>query len=163
MSLTVNDLLLGGSQTHAIQIPPHVLAPAGGGAGPATVVLRPLRLLDVQRIQKAAQESQSLTSVLMVQQALVEPKATLDEVNKMHAGLVEFLLREVNRISGLSLSPDELHAAVQAPLARACFVLSREFGWTPEECAGLTLGQILLYVEMAGRGERPAERAGSAA
>jgi hypothetical protein len=154
VGLGVNDLLLGGSQLHTVELPAHVLAPAGGGA-PATVVLRPLRLVDLQRIQKAAQESQALTSVLMVQQALVEPKATVDEVNRMHAGLVEFLLREVNRVSGLTLDADELHAAVQAPLARACLVLAREFGWTPEECAGLTLGQILLYVEMLGRGERP--------
>jgi hypothetical protein len=73
----------------------------------------------------------------------------------MHAGLVEFLLREVNRVSGLSLSGDELEATVQAPLARACFVLAREFGWTPEECAALTLGQILVYLELLGRGEGP--------
>ncbi|HKE20253.1 MAG TPA: hypothetical protein VKB80_35510 [Kofleriaceae bacterium] len=153
MSLSVGDLLLGGSLTHTVEIPAHVLAPAGGGA-PATVQLRPLRLVDVHRIQKAAQESQALTSVLMVQQALVEPKATIDEVNRMHAGLVEFLLREVNRISGLTMNGDEIQSVVQAPLARACFVLSRELGWTPDECAGLTLGQILLYVEMIGRGQR---------
>ena len=154
MALSVSDLLLGGSQQHTVEVPAHVLVPAGGGA-PAQVVLKPLRLIDVQRIQKAAQDSQALTSVLMVQQALVEPKATIDEVNRMHAGLVEFLLHEVNRVSGLALGADELEAAVQAPLARACFVLAREFGWTPDECAGLTLGQILLYVEMIGRGEKP--------
>jgi hypothetical protein len=158
MSLSVGDLLLGGSQTHTVEIPAHILAPAGGGA-PATVVLRPLRLVDVHRIHKAAQESQALTSVLMVQQALVEPKATIDEVNRMHAGLVEFLLREVNRVSGLAMNGDEIQAVVQAPLARACFVLARELGWTPDECAGLTLGQILLYVEMLGRGERLERRA----
>jgi hypothetical protein len=155
VALTIGDLLLGGSQQHTIEVPASVLAPAGGG-GPATVTIRPLRLIDVQRIQKAAQESQALTSVLMVQHALVEPKATVDEVSRMHAGLVEFLLREVNRVSGLALGGDELQAAVQAPLARACFVLAREFGWTPDECAGLTLGQILLYIEMLGRGERVA-------
>jgi len=155
VAVSVGDLLLGGSQQHTVEIPAHVLAPAGGGA-PATVTIRPLRLIDVQRIQKAGQDAQVLTSVLMVQQALVEPKVTVDEVNHMHAGLVEFLLREVNRVSGLSLAADELQAAVQAPLARACFVLAREFGWTPDECAALTLGQILLYVEMLGRGETPA-------
>jgi hypothetical protein len=107
----------------------------------------------VQRIQQAAKESRALTSVLMVQQALVEPKVTIEDVTGMHAGLVQFLLREVNRISGLTLSEDELTELVQAPLARACFVLGREFGWTPEECSQLTLGQVLLYVEMLGRGE----------
>ena len=72
----------------------------------------------------------------------------------MHAGLVEFLLHEVNRISGLALAGDELEQVVHAPLARACFVLAREFGWTPDECARLTIGQVLLYVDLLGRGER---------
>lgn len=155
MALTADELLLGADANHSITIPPGVLQPAGAaaeGGAPATVVLRPLRLIDVQRVHKAAQDQQALTSVLMVQQALVEPKLTIDQVNRLHAGLVQFLLREVNRISGLAIDGDELAAAVQAPLARACFVLAREFGWTPEECAQLTLGQILLYVEMIGRG-----------
>ena len=125
-------------------------ATAVGGAGD-TVVLRPLRLADVQRIQQAAAESTVLTGVLMVQQALVAPELTVDEVSRMHAGLVEFLLREVNRISGLTMSGDELTELVRAPLARACFVVAREFGWTPEDCAELTLGQLLLYLELLTR------------
>jgi hypothetical protein len=161
MALTVEELLLGGTETLTVEIPQEVLRPAGNGAAaengapetPATVVLRPLVLADVERIHKAAREGNALTSVLMVQQALVEPKATVDEVSGMHAGLVEFLLREVNRVSGLALSGDELDEVVRSPLARSCFVLAREFGWTPEECAGLTLGQVLVYLEMLGRGE----------
>jgi hypothetical protein len=150
-ALTTDELLLGGSATHTVEIPPDVLM---SGDVPARVVLRPLVLADVQRIHHAAQESRDLTSVLMVQQALVEPKVTLDDVNHMHAGLVEFLLHEVNRISGLTLGGDELEQVVRAPLARACFVLAREFGWTPDECARLTVGQVLLYVDLLGRGER---------
>jgi hypothetical protein len=155
--LTTDELLLGGTATHEVEIPPEVLRPAGGAEAdaeaPARVVLRPLLLSDVQRIHQAARDSRDLTSVLMVQQALLEPKVTVDEVNRMHAGLVEFLLHEVNRISGLALGGDELDEAVQAPLARACFVLAREFGWTPDECARLTVGQVLLYLELLGRGE----------
>jgi hypothetical protein len=158
-TLTVEELLLGSEATHVVEIPPDVLRPAAAGEEheqpPATVRIRPLVLADVQRIQRAARDERALTSVLMVQQALVEPQATVEQVSRMHAGLVEFLLREVNRVSGLSLSGDELEATVQAPLARACFVLAREFGWTPEECAGLTLGQILVYLELLGRGEGP--------
>jgi hypothetical protein len=157
MALTTDELLLGGTTTHTIEVPHEVLQPAGeaetNGNGPASVVLRPLLLADVQRIHHAAHESRDLTSVLMVQQALVEPKVTVEDVNRMHAGLVEFLLREVNRISGLALDGDELEEMVQAPLARACFVLGREFGWSPDECARLTVGQVLLYLEMLGRGE----------
>jgi hypothetical protein len=142
---TVDDLLAGGSLNEEIEIPASVLKEGG------RVVLRPLTLLDVQRIQKAGKESESLTSALMVKEAMVEPKVTLDQVNRMQAGLVEFLVKQVNRISGLSMSRDELEAHVQAPIARACYVLAREFGWTPQECAELTLGQVLLYLEMAGK------------
>src|ERR687885_680023 len=36
-------------------------------------------------------------------------------------------------------------------MARACFELAREFGWTPDECAALTVGQVLVYLELLGR------------
>lgn len=162
MTLTAEELLLGDKATHLVFIPPEVLDPAGpakdaqdieAGDVPATVRIRPLVLADVQRIHKAGQESRRLTSALMVQQALIEPKVTIEQVDRMHAGLVEFLLGEVNRVSGLSLAGSELAETVQAPLARACFVLSRQFGWTPDECAALTVGQVLLYLEMLGQGE----------
>jgi hypothetical protein len=154
LSATAEELLFAGEAVETVEIPPQVLAPAGGEeAAPAHVVIRPLVLADVQRIQRAARDESALTSVLMVQQALVEPKLSIEQVGRLHAGLVEHLLREVNRISGLSLGGDDLEELVRAPLARACFVLAREFGWTPNECAGMTLGQILVYLEMLGRGE----------
>jgi hypothetical protein len=159
MTLTVDELLLGGSATHVVTVPTSALAPASGSPGadaaPTSVTLRPLVLADIQRIHKAAADSTGLVSAFMVQQALVEPAVTLDQVQRMHAGLVEFLLGEVNRISGMALDEDELTDAVHAPLARACFTLSRQFGWTPEECAALTVGQVLLYLEMLARGEQP--------
>jgi hypothetical protein len=75
----------------------------------------------------------------------------------MPAGVVQFLLGKVNQLSGLAMSDDELEKAVRAPLARACFILSREFGWTPSQCAELTVGQVLLYLEMLARGETPSD------
>jgi len=156
VSLSVSDLLLGGSATYQVEVPAHALSPDGphaDGAAPGTVTIRPLVLADVQRITAAAQDGRALTSVLMVQQAVVEPKLTVDDVQRMHAGLVEFLLAEINRVSGLSLPAEVIGEAVQAPLARACFTLSRQFGWTPDECAALTVGQVLLYLEMIGQGD----------
>lgn len=150
--LTADELLLGGRATHVVTVPADVVNPGDPTGGPGRVVLRPLVLADVHRVQKAAREDQALTSVLMVQQALVEPSVTIDQVNRMHCGLVEFLLGEVNRISGLRLGRDELDDAVRAPITRACFELAREFGWTPDECAALTVGQVLMYLELLGRG-----------
>jgi hypothetical protein len=117
--------------------------------------MRPLTVRDARRINQAAKDGQILASVLMVSQALVEPKLGVEQVGAMSAGLVKHLLDRVNRISGLDLGEEDLDAAVRAPMARACFALAREFGWTPAECAELTLGQVLLYLEMIARGERP--------
>jgi len=93
----------------------------------------------------------------MVQQALTVPELTTEQVASLPAGLVRFLVQEVNRLSGLDVGEDELETAVRAPIARACFVLAREFGWTPQQCSDLTLGQVLLYLEMLARGEAPQE------
>jgi hypothetical protein len=150
-TLSAEELLAGGTLTHRVTLPDDLVGQHQTGG---EVVLRPLVLADVARLHKATGEDGELASALMVQQAVVEPRLTLDQVHRLPAGTVEFLLGEVNRVSGLSLGAEELDAAVHAPLARACFVLAREFGWTPERCAELTVGQVLLYLEMLGRGER---------
>lgn len=155
-ALTAEDLLAGASATHKSSIPASLLSANGenNGVEAGEVVLRPLTVRDVQRVTAAAREQQVLTSVLMVQQALVNPKLTVEQVGSLPAGLVQFLLGKVNMISGLSLDGDDLDKAVRAPLAHACFILAREFGWTPEQCSELTVGQVLLYLEMLARGER---------
>jgi hypothetical protein len=149
-SLTADDLLAGASIQHRVEVPGY-LRPDGQTSG--DVVLRPLTVRDIQRVTQAAREQAALTSVLMVQQALVQPAMTIDQVSGLPAGLVEFLLTQVNRISGLAMDAGDVDHAVRAPLSRACFVLSREFGWTPEQCSQLTVGQVLLYLEMLATGE----------
>lgn len=157
--LSAEELLAGASATHTVKLPADVLHPGDGA--PATpdrfagaVTLRPLLVRDVDRVVRAAREQRVLTSVLMVQQALVAPKMTVEQVGSLPAGLVQYLLERVNAISGLAIGEDDLERAVKAPLAKACFVLAREFGWTPTECSELTVGQVLLYLEMLAREER---------
>jgi hypothetical protein len=150
--LTAEQLLAGASMTHRVTIPDPL---TGGAPGAGEVVLRPLLLADVVRLTRAAGDDTELAGALMIQQALLEPAMSLEQVHRLPAGMAEFLLGEVNRVSGLSMGADELSEAVHAPLARACLVLGREFGWPPDRCAELTVGQVLLYLEMLGRGERP--------
>jgi hypothetical protein len=152
--LTADELLAGAALVHRVRVPEALLATSHGRDG-TEVALRPLVLADVLRLHRAAGEDGELASAFMVHQALVEPALTLEQVHRLPAGLVEFLLGEVRRVSGLSLGGDDLAEAVHAPLARACFVLAREFGWTPDRCAELTMGQALLYLGMLARGERP--------
>ena len=156
--LSAEELLASATSTFTVSIPASLVGPRGAHASGdgvlGDVVLRPLQVRDVDRAVRAAREQRLLTSVLLVHQALVSPTLTVEQVASLPAGVAQFLTERVNAISGLAVDPDDLEKAVRAPLARACFVLSREFGWTPNECAELTVGQVLLYLEMLARDER---------
>ncbi len=143
MALTVEDLLAGSGVHHEVELP------AGGPVG--TVVLRPLTVRDVQLVAHAAQDDRELAAGLMIARAVVEPPFTPEQAGRLPAGLARFLVDRINEVSGIDTPRDRLAELVQAPLAKACFVLAEEFGWTAEDVAGMTIGQILLYLEMAGR------------
>jgi hypothetical protein len=145
MSLSIEELLAGGSLTHEVAIPEELLQSNGQGQ----VVVRPLTVRDLQRIAKAARDDESLSAALIIQQGLVEPALKVEQVAQMPAGLARFLVDQINAISGISTPRNALEELVQAPLAKACFVLAKEFGWTPEEVSGMTIGQILLYLQMS--------------
>lgn len=150
--LTADDLLAGSAQTFTVSLPSALVRPGEpGDATAGEVVIRPLTVRDIERVSRAAKEQKLLSSVLMVHQALVAPKLTVDQVSSLPAGAVQFLLRKINEVSGLALDADELEQAIRAPLTRACFVLAKEFGWTPAQCSELTVGQVLLYLEMLAR------------
>ena len=156
MALTSEELLAGGMLTHEVRIPADLLSANGAGQAEHLVVLRPLTVRDLQRIGKAAREDDSLSAALMIQQALVDPALKLEQVSQLPAGVARFLVERINAISGISTPSDALEELVQAPLAKACFVLAKEFGWTPEEVSGMTIGQILLYLEMSRTGNNGA-------
>ncbi|MEZ5401859.1 MAG: hypothetical protein R2729_19450 [Bryobacteraceae bacterium] len=149
MTLTAEQLLAGSSLREPVNVPAGFVG--ANGAGPSQVVLRPLAVRDLQLIERAAKDDEPLRAALMIQQALVEPALKVDQINHLQAGLATWLLERINRLSGISASRDALDEMVQAPLARACFVLAKEFGWTPEDVSGMTIGQILLYLEMTRR------------
>lgn len=148
MALTAEQLLAGSAVTREVELPSG-LAGSGDGIGSARVVLRPLTVRDLQRIATASREDESLSAALMIQQALVEPALKFEQVSQLAAGMARFLVDQINAISGVHTSANALQEAVQAPLAKACFVLAREFGWTPEQVSTMTIGQILLYLEMS--------------
>ena len=149
--LTAEELLAGSSLTFEVEVPESVLRPVNGSAGGLAdrkVRLRPLTVSDLQLVARAAKDSNSLLGTLMVQRALVEPALSVADVGALHVGLVQHLLREVNTISGIDATSTELAEVKDAPLARAAFILAREFGWTPEEIGELTLGQVLLHLQL---------------
>ena len=149
MALTAEQMLAGSSITQEVEIPASLFGSNGGGPAEGRVVLRPLTVRDLQRISKAANNDEGLSAALMIQQALVEPALKVEQVSQLPAGLARFLVERVNDLSGINTPRDALAELVQAPLAKACFALAKEFGWTPEAVSGMTIGQILLYLEMA--------------
>jgi len=149
MTLTADELLAGSSLSHEVDIPADLLG--GKVSGDGKVILRPLTVRDLQRISKASRSDDSLSAALMIQQAMVAPEMKSEDVTRLPAGLARFLVERINAISGVATPRDALDELVQAPLAKACFVLAKEFGWTPEDVSAMTIGQILLYLEMARR------------
>ncbi len=92
-------------------------------------------------------DDEVLTSILMIERALIEPKLAREQISKLHGGLVRFLVTAINRISGLSTTEDDLAQIADAPLVQAFFVLAREFHWTPQQIREMTFGEILPYLE----------------
>lgn len=153
--LSPEELLAGSVLTFEVEVPQEVLYPSvgrsGRDSGPHTVKLRPLTVRDLQLISQAAKESDTLLATLMVQQSLVEPAMSVAQASNLHVGLVQFLVHQVTRISGIDATAEQLDRARQSPLAKAAFVLAREFGWTPQQVSELTLGQALLHLQMLTR------------
>lgn len=142
------ETLIGGAEASSeIEVPARLLE---GNAAVATedrrVRLRPLRVRDLRLIARAARDNEDLVAALMVQRALVEPELSIEQVGALPVGLMQFLLREVNRVSGITATEDEILAAMEDPLVRASLLLSKELGWTPEEIGRLTMGEVLMHV-----------------
>jgi hypothetical protein len=159
MYVTPEELMAGKEMTFEVGIPPGVLHPSVDGRpteGEAEkrIKLRPLTVKDVQLIAKAAKDDEVLTSVLMIQRAVVEPQLKQNEVADMHSGLVRFLVEHINRISGLSTTEDEVQEIAESPIVRAFFVLAKEFNWTPQQVKEMTVGQILSYLELLNQTKR---------
>ncbi len=145
-ALSAQDLLAGSRLVHAVRVPGALLNPAEPGAAGGTVRLRPLSVGAMAVISRAARDDASLVPLLIVKEALVEPALSLDQVRQLHVGLVHFLVGEVNRASGLSAEGEAFDAALDAPATRAHLMLARHFGWTPEQVAQLTPGQVMVYL-----------------
>lgn len=149
--LSAEELLAGSALTFDVNVPTELLDGWTDRDSPEAshaVNLRPLTVRDLQLVSRAAKENDTLVATLMVQIALVEPKLTVAQVSAMQVGLMQFLLQEVNRISGITTSNENLTDAAEAPLVKAAFILAREFGWTPQQVNELTLGQVLLHMQM---------------
>jgi hypothetical protein len=161
--VTTQDLLAGAAVVHETPVPARVLHPGSeDDAAGGTVRLRPLNVGVMALNSRAARDDASLVPLLMIKEAMVQPAVTLEQVRQMHVGLVHFLLGRINEISGLAADGGALDEAAASPLGKTHLLFARHFGWTPEQVAQLTPGQVAVYLAgvekllaLDGRGESP--------
>jgi hypothetical protein len=99
--LSPDDLLAGAAASFEVEVPGEVLHPGGGEGG--VVRLRPLTIGAFQLVLRASRSDPGLIPLLMVKEALVEPRLGLEQVKGLHLGLVTFLVERIREISGLSV------------------------------------------------------------
>ncbi|MBC1195773.1 hypothetical protein H0901_11000 [Microcystis aeruginosa BLCCF158] len=105
ISLTPEELLAGAAITFDVVIPLSVLRPGQTEApleSPPLVQMRPLTIGTFQLIMKAAKQDAGLIPLLMIKESLVQPSLSLEQIKRMHLGLVNFLVIQIREISGLT-------------------------------------------------------------
>ncbi len=158
--LTPQELLAGSLLVHEVVVPAAVLHPGGAAADDPErrVRVRPLKVATLALISKAARDDASLVPLLIVKESLVEPALSFEQVRQMHAGLVQFLVTAIHRISGLAPDGAAVLEASASAIGEAHVLLARHYGWTPAQVAELTPGQMAVY--LAGTGAAGDTRAG---
>lgn len=146
--LSAHELLAGSSTIHEVEVPEAVLHPGSEASETPTgsVRLRPMTVGTLAVISRASREDPSLAPLLMIKEALVEPKLSVDQLRQMQVGLVHFLLGEIYQISGLGADGEAYDKALESPNTKAQVLLARHFGWTPDQVAQLTPAQVMVYL-----------------
>jgi hypothetical protein len=115
--LTPEDMIAGGDAVFDISIPSKLLYPASNIDNEEDneevkkkmlVKLRPLTIGSFSLIMKAAKDDPSLIPLLMIKTAIVEPVFTMEQVKKLHLGLVNFLISRIREISGFDEKKNSL-------------------------------------------------------
>lgn len=101
-TVSADELLAGAEATYEVEVPADVIRPGGEAGGkPVVVKLRPITIGAFQLILKAAREDAAMVPLLLIKESLVEPQMNLQQVQRMHLGLVEYLVQHIRGISGM--------------------------------------------------------------
>jgi hypothetical protein len=112
--LSAEDLLTASSNDYSLIIPPSILNPSREQSQDSaatsqskrsipgqSVIIRTLTLQAIQQVLEVGQQNPSQIPLLTIQKALVKPSLTPTQVSQLSAGLVDFLMVQIQRISGL--------------------------------------------------------------
>ena len=101
-SVSADDLLAGASATYTVEVPASIIKPGANGEGkPVDVQIKPITIGSFQLIMKAAKDDAVMIPLLLIQEALVQPKMNFSQIQRMNLGLVEFLVEHIRKISGM--------------------------------------------------------------
>ena len=82
-----------------VEIPGNILAPVDGKL--QRVKIKPLDVHTFQLIAKAAKDDHSLIPILIVKESVTDPLLNIIQIKSMKVGLVNFLISEIKRVSGI--------------------------------------------------------------
>ncbi len=92
-------MLVNHKEIATVEIPAEILAPINDEL--QQVILKPLSIHSFQTIAKAAKDDHSLIPLLMIKESVVEPALSIHEIRSMKIGLVNFLIKEIRKQSGI--------------------------------------------------------------
>ncbi|HHG83929.1 MAG TPA: hypothetical protein ENJ82_04205 [Bacteroidetes bacterium] len=100
--VTADELLAGANATYRLEVPAEVVRPGAEGENkPVVIQLRPVTIGGFQLILKAAKDDPGMIPILLIKESLVEPEMNLQQVQRLHLGLVEYLVNHIRKISGM--------------------------------------------------------------
>ena len=82
-----------------LEIPVEILKTEEGK--PQQVTIRPLTVHAFQMIAKASKDDHSMVPLLMVKEGVVDPMLNINQIRGMKVGLVNYLIGEIKKISGI--------------------------------------------------------------
>lgn len=105
VSVTAEELVQGASPEYELAIPLNIVNPAGNkDTGDKTMIIK-IKTLTIevfQLILKAARDDDSLIPLLVVKEAVIEPKLTFNQIKRMHVGLITFIVERIREVSGMT-------------------------------------------------------------
>lgn len=92
-------MLIDAKETYTIEIPGNILAPVDGAL--QRIIIKPLDVHTFQLIAKASRDDHSQIPLLIVKESVTDPALNINQIKGMKVGLVNFLINEIKRVSGI--------------------------------------------------------------
>jgi hypothetical protein len=93
-------MLISQNEVYTVEIPETIIPLTDNRR--TTVKIKPLLVHTFQTILKASRDDHALVPLLIIKESVVEPEMNINQVRSMKVGLVNFLIGEIKKISGIT-------------------------------------------------------------